>query len=78
MVDYQTILLWMATEHKTQGGLIHEILSEQDRINEQYFYFAINDKDNNNIRLKIINNLFTELTNIHQNHTFSNSKLIEN
>jgi hypothetical protein len=66
MIDYQTILLWMAAEHKSQGGLMKEILSEQDRINEQYFYFAINQYDKNNTRLETINNLFIQLVNIHQ------------
>ncbi|CAF1329440.1 unnamed protein product [Rotaria sordida] len=67
-VDYQTILLWMAAEHKTQGGLINEILSEHDRINEQYFYFAINEQCNPNGRHTMVKNLFTQLTNIHQSY----------
>ncbi|CAF3018697.1 unnamed protein product [Rotaria sp. Silwood2] len=66
-VDYQAIFFWMAAEHKTQGGLINEILSEHDRINEQYFYFAINEASGHNARLTIIQNLFTQLANIHQN-----------
>lgn len=56
MIDYQTILLWMAAEHKSQGGLMKEILSEHDRINEQC---------DNNARLMMIENLFTQLANIH-------------
>jgi LmbE family N-acetylglucosaminyl deacetylase len=66
VVDYQTILLWMAAEHKTQGGLINEILSETDRNNEQYFYFAINQRSDNNARIMMIDNLFTQLADIHQ------------
>ena len=45
IVDYQTILFWMAAEHKSQGSLINELLTEYNRDYEQYFYFAINERD---------------------------------
>jgi LmbE family N-acetylglucosaminyl deacetylase len=67
MVDYQTILLWMAAEHKTQGTLIDELLNEYNRDNEQYFYFAINDQYGDNGRLSMVQNLFTQLADLHQN-----------
>jgi hypothetical protein len=67
IVDYQTVLFWMAAEHKSQGSLINEILSEydHDRINEQYFYFAINERYGDNTRLLMVQNLFTQLANLH-------------
>ena len=67
MVDYQTILFWMAAEHKTQGGLINEILSEDDRTHEQYFYFAINQQGIADMRHSFVENLFTQLAILHQN-----------
>lgn len=57
----------MAAEHKTQGGLINEILSEHDRTHEQQFYFALNEQYNNDGGFLLIQNLFTDLANIHQN-----------
>ncbi|CAF3926287.1 unnamed protein product [Rotaria sp. Silwood1] len=66
IVDYQTILLWLAAEHKYQGGLIMKILSEHNPVNEQYFYFAINERYGNGTRFPIVQNLFTQLANIHQ------------
>jgi hypothetical protein len=65
-VDYQTVLFWMAAEHKSQGGLVTELLTEYDRDNEQYFYFAINERYGNNTRLSMVQNLFTQLANLHQ------------
>ncbi|CAF3964668.1 unnamed protein product [Rotaria sp. Silwood1] len=67
IIDYQTVLFWMAAEHKSQGGLVNEILSEydHDRVNEQYFYFAINERYDDNTRLLIVQNLFTQLVNLH-------------
>ena len=66
VVNYQTILLWMAAEHKTQGTLIEELLNEYNRDNEQYFYFAINDRYGDNGRLSMVENLFTRLAELHQ------------
>ncbi|CAF1287913.1 unnamed protein product [Rotaria sp. Silwood1] len=67
VVDYQTVLFWMAAEHKSQGSLVNEILSEydHDRVNEQYFYFAINERYGDNTRLLMVQNLFTQLANLH-------------
>jgi hypothetical protein len=66
IVDYQTILFWMAAEHKSQGSLINELLTEYNRDNEQYFYFAINDRYGDNGRLSMVQNLFTQLAELHQ------------
>ena len=66
MVDYQTVLLWMAAEHKSQGTLVDELLNEYHRDYEQYFYFSINDRDDEETRLPIIQNLFTQLVELHQ------------
>ena len=67
IVDYQTVLFWMAAEHKSQGALVNGILWEydHDRVNEQYFYFTINERYNNNARLSMVQNLFTQLANLH-------------
>ncbi|CAF2529198.1 unnamed protein product [Rotaria sp. Silwood2] len=65
--EFRFNLKWkLAAEHKSQGGLITEILSEHDRINEQYFYFAINERYGNGVRLSMVQNLFIHLANIHQ------------
>ena len=66
LADYQTILLWMAAEHKTQGTLVTELLTQYNRDNEQYFYFAINEQYGDNARLSMVQNLFTQLAEIHQ------------
>jgi LmbE family N-acetylglucosaminyl deacetylase len=68
IVDYQTILFWMAAEHKSQGSLINELLTEYNRDNEQYFYFAINDRYGDNGRLSMVQNLFTQLADLHQDY----------
>ena len=65
-VDYQTILLWMAAEHKTQGTLVTELLTEYNRDNEQYFYFSINERNENNTRLLMVQQLFDKFTQLHQ------------
>ena len=65
-IDYQTVLLWMAAEHKSQGGLVTELLSEYNRDNEQYYYFAINERYGDNVRLPMIQKLFTQLADLHQ------------
>ena len=65
MVDYRTILFWMAAEHKTQGGLINEILSEDSRTYEQYYYLAINQQCDHDARLAKFQNLFSQLANVH-------------
>ncbi|CAF0900419.1 unnamed protein product [Adineta steineri] len=66
IADYQTILYWMAAEHKSQGGLIAEVFTEFKRVHEQYFYFTINERDNHSSRLLMVQNLFTQLANIHE------------
>jgi LmbE family N-acetylglucosaminyl deacetylase len=66
IVDYQTILLWMAAEHKSQGALVNELLTGYNRDNEQYFYFAINERYGDNERLSMVQNLFTQLAVLHQ------------
>jgi hypothetical protein len=65
----------MAAEHKSQGSLVNEILSEydHDRVNEQYFYFAINERYNDNARLLMVQNLFTQLANLHQKNVLNDS-----
>ncbi|CAF0735532.1 unnamed protein product [Rotaria sp. Silwood1] len=44
--DYQTIVIWACSEHKSQGGLITETLTTYVREYEQYFYFSINNELN--------------------------------
>jgi hypothetical protein len=56
----------MPAEHKSQGGLVTELLTEYDRDNEQYFYFVINGRYGDKARLSMIENLFTQLANLHQ------------
>ena len=64
--DYQLIVLWACSEHKSQGTLLHQTLMSYARVNEQYFYFEINNQDNERGRLKLIENLFHELLLTHQ------------
>jgi LmbE family N-acetylglucosaminyl deacetylase len=64
--NYQMIVLWACSEHKSQGGLIAETLTTLTEKNEQYFYFSINNELNNQIRIQLIQNLFKQLTDIHQ------------
>ena len=64
--DYQTILLWMAAEHKSQGTLVDELLTEYNRDNEQYFYFTINERRGDHARRAMVQTLFTELAHLHQ------------
>ncbi|CAF1436830.1 unnamed protein product [Adineta steineri] len=66
IANYQTILCWMAAEHKTQGGLIPELCTDSTRDNEQYFYFTINERDSHSSRLLMVQELFTQLANIHE------------
>jgi hypothetical protein len=66
IVDYRTILLWMAAEHKPRGSLVNELLTEYNRDFEQYFYFAINERNGDNRRLSMVQKLFTQLANLHQ------------
>jgi LmbE family N-acetylglucosaminyl deacetylase len=66
VVDYQTVLFWMAAEHKTQGGLVNELMTEYNRDNEQYYYFAINERYGNHARLPMVQHLFIQLADLHQ------------
>ena len=61
--DYQMIVLWACSEHKSQGGLIAETLTSYARDIEQYFYFAINAEPSG---IALIRNLFEQLTTLHQ------------
>ena len=59
--DYQLIALWACSEHKSQGKLLHETLTSYARVNEQYFYFQINNQENEEERrLQLIENLFEQ------------------
>jgi LmbE family N-acetylglucosaminyl deacetylase len=64
--DYRLIVIWTCSEHKTQGRLIAETLSLYARENEQYFYFSINNQQNEQIRIAFVENLFDQLLDIHQ------------
>lgn len=65
--DYQMIVLWICSEYKSQGGLISATLESLTTTKtEQYFYFSINDELNNSTRIKLIQNLFKRLEDIHQ------------
>jgi len=64
--DYQMIVIWTCSEHKSQGDLIAETLTKYRRENEQYFYFSINNEQHSQIRIQLIRNLFDQLTDIHQ------------
>lgn len=67
--DYQMIVLWTCCEHKSQGSLIAETLTVYSRENEQYFYFSINNEQNDQTRIQLIQNLFDQLTDIHEGTT---------
>lgn len=62
-IDYQLIVLWSCSEHKSQGSLIPQTLTRLARENEQYFYFSLN-KDVE--RFQFIENLFEQLIDIHR------------
>jgi hypothetical protein len=64
--NYQMIVIWVCSEHKSQGGLIADTLTTLARKYEQYFYFSINNEINDQIRIELIENLFKQLTDIHQ------------
>lgn len=61
--DYQLIVMWACSEHKSQGKLLHETLTSYARVNEQYFYFQINNQENEEEkkRVQLIENLFKQL-----------------
>jgi LmbE family N-acetylglucosaminyl deacetylase len=61
--DYQTVVLWSCSAHKSQGGLITETLGAYARNYEQYFYFALNEEPT---RLPLVQKLFEQLAEIHQ------------
>ncbi|CAF0748028.1 unnamed protein product [Adineta ricciae] len=63
MSDYQTIVMWTCSEHKSQCGLITETLTLYSRSQEKYFYFSLNEEP---ARLPRIENLFKQLNEIHQ------------
>jgi hypothetical protein len=67
--DYRMIVIWACSEHKSQGGLIGETMTTYARENEQYFYFSINNEENNETRMHLIQNLFDQLVDIHQYNT---------
>ncbi|UJR13538.1 hypothetical protein I4U23_000552 [Adineta vaga] len=60
--DYNMILLWICSEHKSQGGLIPETLNILSRENEQYFYFTLN---HNSQSFQTIDTLFKRLVDMH-------------
>jgi hypothetical protein len=65
--DYQMIVIWICSEHKSQGGLIADTLTTLARQHEQYFYFSLNNQLNNNqTRTELIQFLFEQLVDIHQ------------
>ncbi|CAF0879354.1 unnamed protein product [Rotaria sp. Silwood1] len=65
-VDYKTIRFWVAAEHKSQGSLMDEIIFEYDRNEEQYSYFAINERYGDHGHLSMTRNIFSQLANMHQ------------
>jgi len=68
--DYQMIVIWACSEHKSQGGLIAKTLTTYGRENEQYFYFSINNNEQNNqTRIQLIQNVFDQLNDVHQYYT---------
>lgn len=69
MPDYETIVIWACSEHKSQGGLIVETLTTYAREYEQYFYFSINNLPNDQTRIQLIQHIFNQLANIHQYNT---------
>ena len=72
LVDYQTIVIWTCSEHKSQGSLISETLTTYNKQNEQYFYFSINDELNGRSRLLLIENLFIQLADLHRYNSGTN------
>ncbi|CAF2709659.1 unnamed protein product [Rotaria sp. Silwood2] len=67
--DYQTIVIWTCSEHKSQGGLITETLTTYPREYEQYFYFSINNELNDQTRIQLIQLIFNQLAGVHQYNT---------
>jgi len=67
--DYRMIVIWTCSEHKSQGGLLNETLTSYAREYEQYFYFSINNEENDQTRIQLIRNLFDQLSDIHQYNT---------
>jgi hypothetical protein len=66
--DYQMIVLWVCSEHKSQGGLIAATLTTLAQENEQYFYFSINNQITDQTRIQLTENLFKQLADIHENN----------
>lgn len=66
VIDYKTIRFWIAGEHKSQGSLINDFLTHYERDEEQYFYFAINERYDDLERLSMIENLFDHIAAIHE------------
>jgi hypothetical protein len=65
--DYQMIAIWMCSEHKSQGGIIADMLTTSARKIEQYFYFSLNNQSNDNqTRSELIGHLFEQLVDIHR------------
>ena len=64
LADYQMIVLWTCSAHKSQGGLLAETLSVLAREQEQYFSFALNDASEE--RFQSIQTLFQRLADLHQ------------
>ncbi|CAM4740285.1 unnamed protein product [Rotaria magnacalcarata] len=67
--DYQTIVIWTRSEHKSQGSLIVETLTTLTREYEQYFYFSINNEKNTRARIQLIERIFNQLAHIHEYNT---------
>jgi hypothetical protein len=67
--DYRLIVIWTCSEHKSQGSLIAETLTTYARETEQYFYFSINNEQNDQTRIQLIQTLFDQLVHIHQYNT---------
>lgn len=65
--DYQMIVVWTCSAHKSQGGLFAETSTVLARDHEQYFSFALNDVDDETgERARSIPSLFKRLTDLHQ------------
>ena len=68
--DYQMIVLWTCSAHKSQGGLLAETSTVLAREHEQYFSFALNDDDDDDDesreRSRLIPSLFKRLTDLHE------------
>lgn len=60
--DYNMIVLWVCSAHKSQGGLIAETLTTLWREHEQYFYFSLNQHVE---RFHLIETLFERLVDAH-------------